>query len=203
MRLFFTVILATCCIINASSRADTLCSEQTGGGAIFYNFDKIVVLYSRFPGPDEQSMAGYPVELKYEAFTQRLTEAVKRNFAPCLVEKSILGKDKEKPVIFAAQRIEDIYDRSTLTIIMDVDYRASHPASKMDVGTRHASFFRPGLSPQDAIWPMLHFDYVQPVFGSSEPESLEHQIQGFLNLIRPVSYDTSWLKSHPEYRGPK
>ncbi len=191
----------------AVTPAFALCNESKGGGAAFYDFDRIVVYFSKFPHPDVQKKSNYPSELKFEKFSASLSEAIKKNFAQCLRSKSLwTGNEKDKPVTVTKELTDEVFDPRSLVIIIKLDYRP--PSEKtanpeLNYGLMQFTFFRNGLSNQDAIRSLIYFNQARAIFPFSANGDLNKRLQSFFEMIAPRDFSTEYLKQHPEYRGRK
>lgn len=186
--------------------ARALCQESTGGGAVFYKFDRIVLFFWDFPHPDVESLSTYPAALKFDTFSADVKEEVKKNFAPCLEDVSLLGKRRSKPILITRKFIPEVYAPDSLTIILKLKY--SPPTSKelrdeSNFGILQYSLFRSRLSAKDAIGPLMYYNDAIAIFPFSKTIDLQKRLNSFYKMLKPEDFSTEYLKAHPEYRGPK
>lgn len=198
---YITIVLS----VILPSQAQAVCEESSGGGAIFYKFDKIVLYFWKFPHHDVQTQPNYPTELKFENFSNSLQETIKENFASCL-KRDLLGKALEdKPIIVTQQLTDEVSEPSSLTVIINVSYRPPLDKTKADknLAIVQLSLFRSGLSNQDSIRPLLYYNHAEPIFPYAEGMQLQQRLQSVFKMIKPEDFSTEYLRSHPEYRGKK
>jgi hypothetical protein len=174
---------------SVSFAADTksgLCDQSVSTGAIFYNFNRIIVLYNG-PTPADEEMPGYPDPLKFDQLKQMLESSLKKTFGECL----ILADGKEKQIsfirLFGARSIEDIHDPDNLTVVFHLAYFKGVTVSPKgeEVGVASYFIYRPEVSWKDGRIPLSENSAVTILYPAEGDQKLRSSLVKFMGYIRP------------------
>lgn len=174
------------------SRPPVPCDQSEGIGAVFHDFESLIIYYSSFPNNDQM-----PDPLKYEQFNERLLKEVKANFAACLQTAS--GAAKPIVVIpppnrrgtYQQQRLlnmDRIHDPKNLTILVRVSYAlwsAPPPPGTEKYGYLFYYFYRPDVSHKLGRIPLPNNSGVHVFFPDRVDTSLGQWLDGFFKSIHP------------------
>jgi hypothetical protein len=196
-KIIFPVLLI-CLLSLPSKHAYALCDDPAGGGAVFKDFEEIVIFYADFTSASRQQVPDYPKDLKYGNFTKLLTDTVRERFGKCL--KTASGGDKPitvfnrlGPGCCTYEKLverEKMYNPKTLTIIMSVVYWKDHYMTPgiEDYGHLSAILYRPGLSEQQTFMLLQKHTFFATIFPKRGNKALREQLVAFFRQIRPINY---------------
>lgn len=193
----------------ADWRPPVACDQQTGIGAVFHDFDKIVIYYAAFPHPDTQKLPEYSEALRFENVNRMLVDAIKKNFALCLTSAS----GEEKPIVIVRpgrmyshniegalehdKLSENAFDPKNLVVVVSLAYRPdSHmmldydPSSyKHDPLPSFALFewaiHRGGMSGIEGL-PLISNRSGSEILFPEIADLFEQQLTAFGSSIRPL-----------------
>ena len=176
-------------------RAYAVCDYNKGIDEVFYNFDKIIVLYGPFPNKEYEKAQDYPDALKYDYFNKRLLETINKNFASCL--KNEQGIEKKIDVIppplqrnlQQKKEVEEVYDPKNLTIFIEVEYMPGHSMTPGIEEYGHIFFFmyRPDIAYKAARLPAPNKSGIATFFPGRGDKTLENQLNALFERIKPIS----------------
>lgn len=174
------------------------CNQKEDIGEVYYKFDRIFIYYISYPLYEDQQKPGFPSELKFEHFNNRLLGHLRKNFAPCLKAND----GSEKPIVVLPSRRatpkelppgswekqlgEASTDPKSLLIAINVRYRpdrAKHSGVD-DFGSLTWAIQRPGVKGWHSL-PLIPNRSNTIVFFPGKDE-LEDSFNSFGRTLRPT-----------------
>jgi hypothetical protein len=161
------------------------CENKEGRGEIFYEFEKIYIYISHVPS-SEYNQEDYPRLLNFENISHAAQNAVKQNFATCLVKND----NSLKSVVVVERPVDEMYKAENLTLVIKVNYYVSR-SQKLEQtknepnGYIAYSFYRPGVQGSNALPLMTYTSAILPLFPARGEEQLHQDIDRFFSLIEP------------------
>lgn len=192
--LIFVVFFSALFLVSFSKHAFSLCNHKEGTGAVFYNFDELIVYYVDFPRPG--LIPPDSEVLQFDKFNARLLTALKESFGTCL--KTSLGVEKPISVIpplymrsgerGLSLNPERIHDSKNLTIVMRVSYVGypPRPSGVEDFGQASFFLYRPEVSHKQARIPVPFNSGMITFFPRKGDTELTRWFDGFFRSIRPT-----------------
>lgn len=184
-------------IAHAESAKNTNhCIHNKGIGAVFYDFDKIIVYYAGFPSPSWQENPSYPQLLKYEEFNERLIQNLELNFEECLKTKVFLSKEIAVIPPYRMRRdnkstisLAEIQNPRNLTLVVRLKYLPGHSQYQgiEEFGMLSYEFYRPNMSGLQAIPLISNKSRSMAFFPKQGAEALEKSLDTFFKAMRPFS----------------
>lgn len=175
------------------SRPLVPCDQSEGIGAVFHNFESLIIYYTSFPHHTQ-----VPEPLEYEQFNERLLQAVKENFAACLQTAS----GTAKPIVVIpppnrrgnyrqrqALNMDRIHDPKNLTILVRVSYAiwsAPPPPGTAKYGYMFYYFYRPNVSYELGRIPLPNNSGTHVFFPDRGDTALRQRVEGFFKSLHPL-----------------